>query len=39
MRSRPILAGKLLHYNKNSSGDETANVTVYAVRPEATQIR
>ena len=25
--------------NKNSSGDETANVNFYAVRPEATQIR
>jgi len=26
-------------YNKNSSGDEIANVNFYAVRPEATQIR
>jgi len=25
--------------NKNSSGDEIANVNFYAVRPEATQIR
>jgi len=25
--------------NKNSSGDETANVNFYAVRPEATRIR
>jgi len=24
---------------KNSSGDEIANVNLYAVRPEATQIR
>ena len=27
------------HYNKNSSGDEIANVNFYAVRPEATRIR
>jgi len=26
-------------YNKNSSGDEIANVNFYAVRPEATRIR
>jgi len=25
--------------NKNSSGDEIANVNFYAVRPEATRIR
>jgi len=25
--------------NKNSSGDETANVNFYAVRPDATRIR
>jgi len=25
--------------NKNSSGDEIANVNFYAVRPEGTQIR
>jgi len=25
--------------NKNSSGDDIANVNLYAVRPEATQIR
>ena len=25
--------------DKNSSGDETANVNFYAVRPEATRIR
>jgi len=25
--------------NKNSSGDEIANVNFYAVHPEATQIR
>jgi len=25
--------------NKNSSGDEIANVNIYAVRPEANQIR
>jgi len=25
--------------NKNSSGDEIANVNVYAVRPEGTRIR
>ena len=28
-----------LHINKNSSGDEIANVNFYAVRPEATRIR
>jgi len=28
-----------LKKNKNSSGDEIANVNFYAVRPEATQIR
>jgi len=28
----------LLNVNKNSSGDEIANVNFYAVRPEATQI-
>ena len=34
------LANSLWHYiNKNSSGDEIANVNVYAVRPEATRIR
>jgi len=27
------------HINKNSSGDEIANVNFYAVRPEATRIR
>jgi len=26
-------------FNKNSSGDEIANVNFYAVRPEATRIR
>jgi len=26
-------------HNKNSSGDEIANVNFYAVRPEATRIR
>ena len=31
---------KLFHSeNKNSSGDEIANVNFYAVRPEATRIR
>jgi len=25
--------------NKNSSGDETANLNFYAMRPEATRIR
>ena len=34
-KSAPLL---LLNY-KNSSGDEIANVNVYAVRPEATRIR
>ena len=29
----------LAYLNKNSSGDEIANVNVYAVRPEATRIR
>jgi len=28
-----------LNNNKNSSGDEIANVNFYAVRPEATRIR
>jgi len=27
------------HLYKNSSGDETANMDFYAVRPEATRIR
>jgi len=27
------------HTDKNSSGDETANVNFYAVRPQATRIR
>jgi len=27
------------HINKNSSGDDIANVNFYAVRPEATRIR
>ena len=29
----------ILFINKNSSGDEIANVNFYAVRPEATRIR
>ena len=28
-----------ININKNSSGDEIANVNFYAVRPEATRIR
>jgi len=30
---------KVTERNKNSSGDEIANVNFYAVRPEATRIR
>ena len=30
---------RLTFNNKNSSGDEIANVNFYAVRPEATRIR
>ena len=29
---------QLFHYNKNSSGDEIANMNFYAVHPEATRI-
>jgi len=33
------IAATLTEDNKNSSGDEIANVNFYAVRPEATRIR
>jgi len=38
---RILTAAPLTHHrnNKNSSGDEIANVKFYAVRPEATRIR
>jgi len=36
---QPFLHGSSLCQNKNSSGDEIANVNFYAVRPEATRIR
>jgi len=38
--NRPLWGlGALTLFDKNSSGDEIANVNFYAVRPEATQIR
>ena len=39
MLTVPMLNFLRVIYNKNSSGDEIANVNFYAVHPEATQIR
>ena len=34
-----VFTARFRDLNKNSSGDEIANVIFYAVRPEATRIR
>jgi len=39
LEEKCIFTGMYKSNNKNSSGDEIANVNFYAVRPEATRIR